>query len=145
MQAIGRICRTNLKKPNIYIMADACLIDALSQEVADGRLLNPEFAALLAAAKGGTFQAHTCESVKIPAAGPMNSFPLSPIGNNPLASRVQTRGYAPSSSAGSLSYAPKRNFRPHFYLGSIPAYYNAADVLCSPIPPAEDRRGNACV
>jgi len=51
IQAIGRICRTNLKKPNIYVLADERLADDLDLGVADGRLLNPEFATLLEATK----------------------------------------------------------------------------------------------
>ena len=49
IQAIGRICRTNLKKTNIYIFADERVSDDLDIHVADGRLLNPEFAKLIEA------------------------------------------------------------------------------------------------
>lgn len=47
IQAIGRICRTNLKKPNIYIFADSKLKEWLDKNVSKDRLLNPEFIALI--------------------------------------------------------------------------------------------------
>ncbi len=47
IQAIGRICRTNQKNPNIYIYADANIADCIDPSVAKGRILNPEFRELL--------------------------------------------------------------------------------------------------
>lgn len=52
IQAIGRICRTNLKNPNIYILADERLANDVDVAVADGRLLNPEFSKLVDAIGG---------------------------------------------------------------------------------------------
>lgn len=51
IQAIGRICRTNLKKPNIYILVDERLVDVLDTGVSYGRLLNPEFKNILESIK----------------------------------------------------------------------------------------------
>ena len=46
IQAIGRLCRTNLKRQKIYIYADRGIAQSMSLDVGD-RLLNPEFKALL--------------------------------------------------------------------------------------------------
>lgn len=46
VQAIGRLCRTNLKRPHIYIYADCGIAQSMSLNVGD-RLLNPEFRELL--------------------------------------------------------------------------------------------------
>jgi hypothetical protein len=46
IQAIGRLCRTNLKRKNIYIFADKGIAQSMSLDVGD-RLLNPEFKELL--------------------------------------------------------------------------------------------------
>lgn len=43
IQAIGRICRTNIKNKNIYIYADSRIADCLDLTVADHRIFNPEF------------------------------------------------------------------------------------------------------
>jgi len=44
IQAIGRICRTNIKNKNIYIFADEEIADAIDLSVCDNlRLFNPEF------------------------------------------------------------------------------------------------------
>lgn len=48
IQAIGRICRTNQKRKNIYIFADHRISESIDFDIDDGnRLLNPEFKALL--------------------------------------------------------------------------------------------------
>lgn len=47
IQAIGRICRTNLKKSNIYIFADSRIAESIDLNVANRRILNREFSALL--------------------------------------------------------------------------------------------------
>ena len=47
IQAIGRICRTSLKNKNIYVFADRRIADSLDVSVADNRILNNEFVALL--------------------------------------------------------------------------------------------------
>ena len=46
IQAIGRLCRTNLKRQKIYIYADRGIAQSMSLDVGD-RLLNPEFKELL--------------------------------------------------------------------------------------------------
>lgn len=46
IQAIGRICRTNQKRQNIYIFADSRISDVIDLSVTDGRILNYEFLAL---------------------------------------------------------------------------------------------------
>lgn len=47
IQAIGRICRTNIKKNKIYIFADERIKSCVDTSVGNGRLLNPEFEKLL--------------------------------------------------------------------------------------------------
>lgn len=47
IQAIGRICRTNLKSKNIYIFADNRIAENIDTSVASGRFFNHEFMALL--------------------------------------------------------------------------------------------------
>lgn len=47
VQAIGRMCRTNMKQPNIYVFADAKICDSFQVGIADKRLLNPEVLALI--------------------------------------------------------------------------------------------------
>lgn len=47
IQAIGRICRTNQKNPNIYIFADARLSDYIDTSVKNNRILNYEFLELI--------------------------------------------------------------------------------------------------
>ncbi len=51
IQAIGRICRTNLKRKHIYIFADDRIADSMDLSVTDHRILNPEFLALVDAVK----------------------------------------------------------------------------------------------
>lgn len=52
IQAIGRICRTNMKCHNIYIFADDRIADYLDLSVTNGRILNYEFLALVEKIKG---------------------------------------------------------------------------------------------
>lgn len=47
IQAIGRLCRTNMKSKDIYIFADSHISDYIDDSVLEGRLLNPEFVRLL--------------------------------------------------------------------------------------------------
>lgn len=47
IQAIGRICRTNNKQTNIYIFADDRISETIDVSVANDRMLNKEFTALL--------------------------------------------------------------------------------------------------
>lgn len=47
IQAIGRICRTNLKNKNIYIFADTRIADSIDVSVKKDRFLNREFLALI--------------------------------------------------------------------------------------------------
>ncbi|MBQ8928375.1 MAG: hypothetical protein IJ055_08920 [Oscillospiraceae bacterium] len=49
IQAIGRLCRTNQKSPDIYIFADDRIADSLDLSVTEGRILNHEFLALVRA------------------------------------------------------------------------------------------------
>lgn len=47
IQAIGRICRTNRKRKNIYIFADNRIADSIDFSILNERLLNREFVALM--------------------------------------------------------------------------------------------------
>ena len=47
IQALGRICRTNMKSKNIYIYADSRIAEAIDSSIAEGRNLNCEFSELL--------------------------------------------------------------------------------------------------
>lgn len=47
IQAIGRICRTNQKRKNIYIFADNRIAENIDLSISNDRLLNKEFIALL--------------------------------------------------------------------------------------------------
>lgn len=51
IQAIGRMCRTNNKRKDIYVLADEQLINRLWTGVLDNRLLNPEAEKLFIAAR----------------------------------------------------------------------------------------------
>lgn len=51
IQAIGRICRTNIKSKNIYIFADDRIIENIDVSVVDNRSFNPEFMKLIEAIK----------------------------------------------------------------------------------------------
>lgn len=51
IQAVGRICRTNLKSRDIYVFADSRLIDRIDFDVCRGRLFNHEFTELINAFK----------------------------------------------------------------------------------------------
>lgn len=43
VQAVGRICRTNMKQKKIHIYADAHIADVIDYSIIEGRLLNREF------------------------------------------------------------------------------------------------------
>lgn len=47
IQAIGRICRTNMKSKNIYVFADSRIADYIDSSVTEGRNYNCEFIELL--------------------------------------------------------------------------------------------------
>lgn len=47
IQALGRICRTNMKSPNIYIFADSRIADYIDSSVTKRRNFNREFIELL--------------------------------------------------------------------------------------------------
>ncbi len=47
VQAIGRICRTNMKQKRIYVFADTQICELFQVGIADNRLLNPEVLALI--------------------------------------------------------------------------------------------------
>lgn len=47
IQAIGRICRTNQKRKNIYVYADSRIADYIDDTVRENRLFNYEFLTLL--------------------------------------------------------------------------------------------------
>ena len=47
VQAVGRICRTNNKSPDVYIYYDSAISELLSEDTCMNNLLNPEFEALL--------------------------------------------------------------------------------------------------
>ena len=47
IQAIGRICRTNLKSKDIYVFADSRIVDRIDPSVCKGRIFNEEFSELL--------------------------------------------------------------------------------------------------
>lgn len=47
IQAIGRICRTNQKRKNIYVFADSLIAKGIDFSVSKDRILNCEFKALL--------------------------------------------------------------------------------------------------
>lgn len=56
IQAIGRICRTNQKRRNVYVFADSRLSECLDASVAKGRLMNWEFLVLLKQLRQSTEQ-----------------------------------------------------------------------------------------
>lgn len=56
IQAIGRICRTNLKSRHIYIFADSRIAETIDVSVAERRMLNREFAALLDQIKENSYK-----------------------------------------------------------------------------------------
>lgn len=47
VQAIGRICRTNMKQKRIYVFSDAQICELFQVGIAENRLLNPEVLALI--------------------------------------------------------------------------------------------------
>ncbi len=51
IQAVGRICRTNLKSKNIYVYADSRLANRIDFSVCEGRMFNCEFIELMKAMK----------------------------------------------------------------------------------------------
>ena len=51
IQAIGRICRTNMKNKNIYILVDNEILEKIDKHYFDNRLCNIEFKKLLALVK----------------------------------------------------------------------------------------------
>ena len=51
IQAIGRICRTNLKNKTVYVYADNRIAENIDTSVIEGRVFNYEFMALVEAVK----------------------------------------------------------------------------------------------
>jgi len=51
IQAVGRMCRTNLKSKDIYVLADSRIADRIDLDVCNGRLFNREFTNLITALK----------------------------------------------------------------------------------------------
>ena len=51
IQAVGRICRTGLKNPDIYIYVDNTILTDYDLSVVEQRMLNPEFAELVKVGK----------------------------------------------------------------------------------------------
>ena len=51
VQAVGRICRRNVKNPNIHIFYDASIANVLNKNACGTNLLNPEFETLLSNVK----------------------------------------------------------------------------------------------
>lgn len=51
IQAVGRICRTGLKNPDIYIYVDNNIINDYDLSIVEHRMLNPEFAELVKVGK----------------------------------------------------------------------------------------------
>ena len=47
VQAVGRICRRNVKNPNVYIFYDASISEVVNKNACGTNLLNPEFEKLL--------------------------------------------------------------------------------------------------
>lgn len=47
IQAVGRICRTGLKNPDIYIYVDNTILTDYDLSIVEQRMLNPEFAELV--------------------------------------------------------------------------------------------------
>ena len=68
IQAIGRICRTNLKQKNIYVFADSRISDSLDLSIADRRILNCEFVALLDCVRKTTYTSPESVSLETKAA-----------------------------------------------------------------------------
>lgn len=54
IQAIGRICRTNQKRKNIYIFADSRIAESIDLSISNDRLVNREFFALLEKVKANS-------------------------------------------------------------------------------------------
>lgn len=51
IQAVGRICRTGLKNPDVYIYVDNTILTEYDLSVVEQRMLNPEFAELVKVGK----------------------------------------------------------------------------------------------
>lgn len=51
IQAVGRICRTGLKNPDIYIYVDDTILRKYDLSIVEQRMLNPEFAELVKVGK----------------------------------------------------------------------------------------------
>lgn len=51
IQAVGRICRTGLKNPDIYIYVDNTILTDYDLSIVEQRMLNPEFAELVKVGK----------------------------------------------------------------------------------------------
>lgn len=51
IQAVGRICRTGLKNPDIYIYVDDTILNDYDLSIVEQRMLNPEFAELVKVGK----------------------------------------------------------------------------------------------
>lgn len=51
IQAVGRICRTGLKNPDIYIYVDNTFLTDYDLSIVEQRMLNPEFAELVKVGK----------------------------------------------------------------------------------------------
>ena len=47
VQAVGRICRRNMKRPNVYIFYDSSIAEIVDRRACGTNLLNPEFDAFL--------------------------------------------------------------------------------------------------
>ena len=51
VQAVGRICRRNIKRPNVYIFYDSSIAEIIDKRACGANLLNPEFEAFLDSVK----------------------------------------------------------------------------------------------
>lgn len=51
VQAVGRICRRNMKRPNVYIFYDSSIAEIIDRRACGINLLNPEFEAFLDSVK----------------------------------------------------------------------------------------------
>jgi hypothetical protein len=51
VQAVGRICRRNMKRPNVYIFYDSSIAEIIDRRACGANLLNPEFEAFLDSVK----------------------------------------------------------------------------------------------
>ena len=51
VQAVGRVCRRNMKRPNVYIFYDSSIAEIIDRRACGTNLLNPEFEAFLNSVK----------------------------------------------------------------------------------------------